>query len=75
MLRYRDMKPYSKDAWKEGYTPKSWSEHQSFIFWAKIIGIIYSHRIASLFPIHVSFADTRYRFRPIHLSPTTAPVR
>ena len=37
MLRYSDMKPYPKEAWKEGYTPKSWSEHQSFKFWGRII--------------------------------------
>src|ERR1700722_8393486 len=71
MLRYSDMKPYSKKAWKEGYTPESWSEHQSFVFWAKVIVIV----LLGLFILpFVTHADTRHRLYSIHLTPTTTPV-
>jgi hypothetical protein len=74
MLRCSDMKQYSKDAWKEGYTPESWSEHQSFVFWSRIIGVIaVLITLLVLFPIRVTFADTRHHRRTI---PTPqAPVQ
>jgi hypothetical protein len=65
------MKSYSKEAWKEGYTPESWSEHQSFKFWTKIIGIILLVVFALPF---ISHADTRYRFHSIRLTATTTPA-
>jgi hypothetical protein len=77
MLRYSDMKKqYDKEAWKHGYTPESWSEHQSFNFWAKFIAVI----LLMLFSLpFISHADTRYHFRQIRLTtsqstPTTPPV-
>jgi hypothetical protein len=66
-----DMKTYEKQQWYDGYTPDSRSEHQSFKFWAKFIGIILLVLFALPF---ISHADTRYHFRSIHLTPTTTPV-
>ena len=61
MLDFSDMKKYSKDAWKEGYTPESWSEHQSFVFWSKVISVIAVLIVMLvLFPIRVTFAQERH---------------
>lgn len=62
------MKPYTPQEWKDGFTPDSWSEYQSFKFWSRVVGVLALAVFAIPFLTH---ADTRHHRRSV---PTSSAI-